>query len=146
MLFRSDEKQLEVIRKSLRNLNARPNDRLTFSLEGLLLVESDAWYAWWQKFRLNIGTSGSSKQRLSVVSGESVATTRTHPKVKMRGALRFGAAIVSFNEQAFESFGLRQGAHSPFSPEEASAYQVALNTLLETAPTFGSMRILHWYG
>ena len=71
-----------------------------------------------------------------LVSGEVAPIERLHPKIKgVRGAQSSGSAIVSFNLDAFKSFGREQGENAPISERAAFAYTTALNTLL--APDSG---------
>ena len=68
---------------------------------------------------------------LCLVTGSRGPLARVHPVVKgVRGAQPSGARVVSFNLDAFESFGKRQGANAPISQQAAFAYTTALNTLL----------------
>lgn len=77
------------------------------------------------------------KDALCLVTGERAPIGRLHPKVKgVRGAQSAGASIVSFNLDAFESFGKKQGANAPVSERAAFAYTTALNTML--APNSGN--------
>ena len=77
-----------------------------------------------------------SAEALCLVSGEHAPMERLHPKVKgVRGAQSSGASIVSFNLDAFESFGKSQGGNAPVSERAAFAYTSALNSLL--APDSG---------
>ena len=72
-----------------------------------------------------------SKKGLCLVSGKRAAVARLHPAVKgVRGAQSSGASIVSFNLNAFESFGKNQGENAPVSEQTVFAYTTALNTLL----------------
>jgi len=67
-----------------------------------------------------------------LVSGQKGSLARLHePKIKgVRGAQTSGAGIVSFNSDAFESFGKKQGANAPVSEESVWKYCSALNALL----------------
>ena len=70
-------------------------------------------------------------ESLCLVTGEFSPMERLHPKIKgVRGAQSSGAAMVSFNLDAFESFGKTQGANAPISERATFAYTTALNTLL----------------
>jgi CRISPR-associated protein Csd1 len=142
-----DLQQLDFVQKALQKLGARPNERLTFTVGDILVLEDDSWHSWWRNFRLDLNVLESSGQGLSLVSGVPVATARTHPKIKARslGGSGFGSNLVSVNEQAFESFGFQQGDNAPFDTYEATAYQTALNALLENAATLGPLKIVHWY-
>lgn len=66
-----------------------------------------------------------------LVTGKRLPAARLHPKIKgVLGAQTSGASIVSFNNEAFTSFGKKQGANAPVSKRAAFAYTSALNTLL----------------
>lgn len=66
-----------------------------------------------------------------LVSGEVAPIARLHRSIKgVRGAQSSGASLVSFNLDAFTSFGKEQGANAPISERVAFAYVEMLNTLL----------------
>ena len=67
-----------------------------------------------------------------LISGCYEPIARTHPAVKeIWGGQSSGCSIVSFNDDAFESFGKKQGANAPISEYAAFAYVTALNYLLQ---------------
>ena len=66
-----------------------------------------------------------------LITGEQTQAERLHTAIKgVWGAQSSGANIVSFNLDAFNSFGKTQGANAPVSPIAAFAYTTALNHLL----------------
>jgi CRISPR-associated protein Csd1 len=66
-----------------------------------------------------------------LVSGEQAAPERLHAAIKgVWGAQSSGANIVSFNLDAFNSYGKSQGANAPVGKAAAFAYTTALNHLL----------------
>lgn len=68
---------------------------------------------------------------LCLVTGESVEIERLHTAIKgVWGAQTSGANIVSFNLDAFNSYGKTQGANAPVSKQAAFSYTTALNHLL----------------
>ena len=69
---------------------------------------------------------------LCLVTGEHATIARLHPSVKgVAGAQSSGASLVSFDKDAFKSFGKERGANAPVSERAAFAYTASLNTLLE---------------
>ena len=75
--------------------------------------------------------SADAEQGFCLVSGRRAPVARLHPALKgVLGAQSSGASIVSFNLDAFESFGKKRGANAPVSERAASAYTTALNALL----------------
>jgi CRISPR-associated protein Csd1 len=68
---------------------------------------------------------------ICLVTGKSSAIARLHPAIKnVNGAQSSGASIVSFNLDAFTSYGKNQGENAPISEQAAFAYTSALNYLL----------------
>lgn len=66
-----------------------------------------------------------------LVTGQTGRVQRLHAAIKgVWGAQTAGANIVSFNLDAFSSYGHAQGANAPVSPAAAFAYTTALNALL----------------
>ena len=66
-----------------------------------------------------------------LISGESAPLARLHPPIKgVFGAQSSGASIVSFNLDAFNSYGKSQGANAPVGEDAAFSYTTALNNLL----------------
>ncbi len=66
-----------------------------------------------------------------LVSGEEAPVARLHPAIKgVAGAQSSGASLVSFNLDAFTSYGKAQGENAPVSEKAAFAYGTALNALL----------------
>lgn len=73
-----------------------------------------------------------AKGEICLVTGERGPIARLHPSIKgVWGAQSSGAALVSFNLEAFSSYGHEQGANAPVSETAAAAYTAALNRFLE---------------
>lgn len=107
---------------------------LVFRLDGergYLHERPAARVAW----RQHQGTSGGAPRGMCLVSGEVAPLARLHPAVKgVNGAQSSGASIVSFNLDAFTSYGKKQGDNAPVSEQAAFAYTTALNHLLRRSP------------
>lgn len=68
---------------------------------------------------------------MCLVTGVRAPTARLHTAIKgVWGAQTSGANIVSFNLDAFNSYGKAQGSNAPVSQAAAFAYTTALNALL----------------
>jgi CRISPR-associated protein Csd1 len=66
-----------------------------------------------------------------LASGEPAVLERLHPSIKgVWGAQSSGANVVSFNLDAFNSYGKSQGANAPVGRVAAAKYTTALNQLL----------------
>lgn len=72
-----------------------------------------------------------TKTEICLVTGRPDEIERLHPPIKgVRDAQTSGANVVSFNLDAFHSYGKEQGANAPIGRRAASAYTLALNHLL----------------
>jgi len=78
-----------------------------------------------------VAEDNETERSFCLVSGEPAPVERTHTAIKgVWGAQSSGANIVSFNLDAFNSYGKRQGANAPVGKPAAFAYTTALNHLL----------------
>jgi len=84
--------------------------------------------------RALVETQGEAADAAGVfclVTGERGEIARLHPAIKgVEGAQTAGAALVSFNLDAFTSLGKEQGENAPTSAGAAFRYTTALNHLL----------------
>ncbi len=78
------------------------------------------------------GGSAVSDDEFCLVTGLTAPAARLHPSVKgVQGAQSSGAALVSFNLDAFTSYGKEQGANAPTSEAATFRYGSALNRMLD---------------
>ena len=92
---------------------------------------------------------------ICMVSGNDGPLTRLHPEIKgVDGAKTSGASLVSFNQDAFCSYGKSAGCksdiHAPLSQRAAFGYVTALNLLLRRRDRggrnvrIGDTNVVHW--
>src|SRR5690606_32220360 len=75
--------------------------------------------------------SDDAPNGVCMVLGKPAAIERLHPAIKgVWGAQTSGANVVSFNLDAFNSYGKLQGANAPLGKAAVFAYTTALNHLL----------------
>lgn len=97
-------------------------------LNNVLLHDRPAARSLWAK----VASAQSAENQICLVSGEPGPVARLHPSIKnVWGAQSSGASIVSFNLDAFTSYGHEQGDNAPVSEAAAFAYTTALNRFLE---------------
>jgi len=81
--------------------------------------------------RLAEETADASDKGICLITGEERGISRLHPAIKgVWGAQTSGANIISFNLDAFRSWGKEQGDNAPVGERPAFAYTTALNHLL----------------
>ncbi len=77
-------------------------------------------------------SGGEAAKAFCLITGASAPIRRLHPTIKgVEGAQSSGAALVSFNLDAFTSYGKDQGANAPTSEAAAFRYGAALNRMLD---------------
>lgn len=124
----------------------RATDKISFFVNGQCVLDCPDWHDWWRQFRAQaFPRSGAQGQMPSFASGELIAPASTHPKVTQLGGNAFGHALVTYDKEAFESFGLSQGENAAVEELAATAYRAGLDALLEKAQTLGEMKVVVWY-
>jgi CRISPR-associated protein Csd1 len=113
-------------------------ENFTFRVNGELLVENEAIRQFWRERHTNEvrDARGGFPKGLCLISGraEQPLAPTHNPKIQgVPNTQSFGAAIVSFERDAFRSYGFDQSLNAPSSDEAATAYCVALNWLLGQA-------------
>lgn len=119
---------------------------LVFRVGDRFAQEDAAVCAAWQRHCDNGGSDGVRMQCL--VTGREDVIPATHPMIKgVKGAQTSGAALVSFNAQAFCSYGREQNFNAPVGREAALSYTAALNHLLsdyDTVQHIGDATVVCW--
>lgn len=94
---------------------------------------------------------GDAPRAPCLISGAEAPIRRLHPVIKgVEGAQSSGAALVSFNLDAFTSYGKAQGDNAPTSEAAAFRYGAALNRMLDRgspnrlARPIGDATVVFW--
>lgn len=144
----TDATTLEKIGAKLRELKAKPNDSLTFAVDGKFPLDSDIWHEWWHGFRKSLlagesaGSAKPNKRKAVAISsrvrchasGELVKPINTNQKITGLsdvGGQPAGDVLMGFDKDAFCSFGFEQALNAAISENNAAAYRSALNDLLK---------------
>lgn len=122
---------------------------LVFRLEGVrgFIHNRPAARQAWDKCLQSRAVDASGQCLITGKQNQPLA--RLHPSIKgVRGAQSSGASLVSFNLNAFVSYGKEQSFNSPVSQSSAFAYTTALNTLLSSDSrrkiTIGDTTYVFW--
>ena len=79
-----------------------------------------------------LAAASEGGEGICLVSGDRAPIARLHPAIKgVWGAQSSGASLISFNLDAFTSYGHDQGDNAPVSEAAAFAYTTVLNKFLE---------------
>lgn len=122
------------------------NPNLTFRLQGDvdLVCQRPAFVEALKKI-----DGADNEDGFCLVTGEKDEVERLHTAIKgVWGAQTSGANIVSFNLDAFNSYGKTQGANAPVGKRAAFGYTTALNHLLRKDSTqrmpVGDTSVVFW--
>jgi CRISPR-associated protein Csd1 len=130
--FYANAEEVEKARNALRE--AKPGTLVALSV-GEPLAERKAVNAFWRKHY-----QAEFDQRMEGIDGECMISGKlgpiapTHEKIKgvsSLGGQAAGVALMSFDKEAFRSYGWEQNRNSPVSPNRALAYVLAINDLLK---------------
>lgn len=101
-----------------------------------------------QAWQAHYDGSEEGVQMPCLVTGMRGVPARTHPAIKgVQDAQSSGAALVSFNAKAFESYNREQNLNAPVSKQAAFAYTTALNHLLADkrhVKRIGDTTLVYW--
>ena len=118
---------------------------LVFMIDGEYVHEDPDIMQCWEEYSRQ---SGTGAEGVCLVTGRREEIARIHGTIKgVRGAQSSGAALVSFNAPAFESYGKEQSFNAPVGTYAAYAYTTALNYLLSDrshGTTIGDTAVVYW--
>ena len=118
---------------------------LIFCVNGDWAQEDQEIRAAWENSREN---AEKENEGICLVTGQRTEISRIHGLIKgVPGAQSSGAALVSFNAPAFESYGKEQSYNAPVGTYAAYAYTTALNHLLADrshTSQIGDTTVVYW--
>lgn len=129
--FYSNGDQVEKARVALQS--AKPGSLVALSV-GRPLVECEPVRNYWRAhYQAAFEARMEGDEGECLISGRFGTLAPTHEKVKGVGSLggqAAGVSLMSFDKDAFRSYGWERNSNSPVSPDRAMAYVLALNDLL----------------
>jgi CRISPR-associated protein Csd1 len=107
------------------------NDLFCFRVDGIFLHDLESVKSHWKKRTSEAAAATGTQQCL--LCGNPASPARLHPNVKgLIGASTSGVPMVSFNKDAFESYGWAKNQNANVCEECAAAYATALNRCLSS--------------
>ena len=136
-------KENPILREHWEELNEGGN--IIFGMRNLDAQDDDEIKSLWEEVR---NAESNEQQGICLVTGQKTDISRIHKGIKgVPGAQSSGAALVSFNAPAFESYGKEQSYNAPVGKYAEFAYTTALNYLLnqrEYRFPLGDSMIVFW--
>jgi CRISPR-associated protein Csd1 len=130
---RADE--IEAARRAFGGSKPPAGAVIALSVSGPV-VDQDGVRRYWREHyqKANAARNEKGGEGMCLISGKVGPIAPTHEKIKGMASLGgqpAGVSLMSFDKEAFCSYGWGQNANSPVSPERAAAYVLALNDLLK---------------
>lgn len=125
---------------TLKNASGLPGSNVAFRLDGEHGFIHDRSAA--QEALLKEAAGTEAVPGTCLVTGKISSIARLHPPIKNLGDKL--APLISFNEDAFRSYGRQKGLNAPVSEETAFAYATALNELLAAKIGEGAKGKVRW--
>lgn len=136
-------KENPVLSEVLEELMAGAN--LVFYTEDTYVQDCEEIQAAWENYAQS---ASDGPEGICLVTGRKEEISRIHGTIKgVQGAQSSGAALVSFNAPAFESYGKEQSFNAPVGKYAVYAYTTALNQLLtdrKHVSSVGDTTVVYW--
>jgi len=142
------EKEEEKLKESEIWEALTDGGNLIFYMNGCEAQEDEEIKELWNKKQNSCDGEEGGNTGICLVTGKKAEISRIHRTIKgVPGAQSSGAALVSFNAPAFESYGKEQSYNAPVGKYAEFAYTTALNYLLSQRNyTFqlGDTMVVYW--
>ena len=146
-----DADELNKINEKLRGQRATVNDRVSFMVGDCILLEQTAWHDWWRSYykKVTQGEGNNKQSMICIATGKKILPMQSHPKIG--GLKTYGGrgqdALISFDKDAFKSYGLEDSKNAAMSADIATCYVETLNTLISNQSiNLANMRAIYWFG
>jgi len=142
-----DESQLLTVNQALRELKAKPNEKVAFLYDNTLISDIDSIKGWWLKRWKSIVGEPEEAYLPDLATGTLVCPTLKHHKIKgLPEGRSTGDALVSMYGKAFMSYGFDGSEGAPFSRENVKTYTTSLNKLIrENSKRIGGGLAVYWF-
>lgn len=129
--FYARTEEVEKAREALRE--AKPGTLVALSVGEPLIDHPTVQQFWRNHYQHAFEERMAGNMGECMISGKRGPIAPTHEKIKgvsSLGGQAAGVALMSFDKDAFRSYGWEQNQNSPMAPDRAMAYVLALNDLL----------------
>lgn len=127
--------EIEKARRAFAGSKPPAGAVIALSVGGPATDRDDVRRYWREHYqKANAARNEKGGEGMCLISGKTGPIAPTHEKIKGMASLggqSAGVALMSFDKDAFCSYGWERNANSPVSPERAAAYVLALNDLLK---------------
>lgn len=146
LAFLDDKKQMSKLHEQFGSLKAKPSNNAVFSVDGEVLLEQPALKQFWRQRRRKQAAAGPKRtKRICIATGDFGEVLDTTEKIKgVPGGLATGTNLISFDKDAFCSYGLEQAQNAAVSPIAELKIRSALATLISKGLRIQDAVFIHW--
>lgn len=149
LAFLNDEEAIVSLHAQLTKAKAKVSDNAIFTVDGMNLLQNHGIKHFWRERRKAANASTTRSQRVCIATGEQAETLDTTEKITgVPGGLAMGTNLISFDKDAFCSYGLEQAQNAALSAPAELKIRSALNTLIQHSKAqrlvFNDTIHLHW--
>jgi CRISPR-associated protein Csd1 len=145
----NNEEAIAGLHTQLTKAKAKVSDNAIFTVDGVNLLQHNGIKQFWRERRKAANSSTSRSQRVCIATGKTAETLDTTEKITgVPGGLAMGTNLISFDKNAFCSYGLEQAQNAALSAPAELKIRSALNTLIQRSKAqrlvFNDTVHLHW--
>lgn len=149
LAFLDDGDALRALHTQLVAAKAKPNELASFSVDGVWLLDLEGPAQFWRAWRKKLRSPSGTTKRICLATGTLAETVKTTGVIKgVPGGNPSGTILLSFDKDAFCSFGLEQAQNAALSEHAELKLRSALGQLLEKSRAqklvFNDTICLHW--
>jgi CRISPR-associated protein Csd1 len=149
LAFLNDEEAIAALHAQLTKAKAKVSENAIFTVDGMNLLQHSGIKQFWRERRKAANASTVRSQRVCIATGELAQTLDTTEKITgVPGGLAMGTNLISFDKDAFCSYGLEQAQNAALSAPAELKIRSALNSLIQRSKSqrlvFNDTIHLHW--
>lgn len=145
---------VDAIKKALDEVKIKPKETVSWKVDGIPISKRiDDWRDWWLAYRKKMRGEEEEQPmgtpQRCLITGELCIPARTAGKVarglQSVGGQSSGSMLISFDKDAYTSYGLKQAGNAAVSEAAMVAVNAALEELTTKAPIMAGTKICVWY-
>lgn len=149
LAFLENPESLKALQAQLAEAKAKPNELATFTVDGVWLLDLEAAAQFWRSWRKKLKPGSATAKRPCFATGELAEPVDTTGVIKgVPGGNPSGTIFLSFDKEAFCSFGLEKAYNAALSTDAELKMRSAISQLIERSRSqklvFNNTICLHW--
>lgn len=145
-----DEEIVQKIKNECNSLKIKVGDAITCKVGGRCIASDQRTIDLWahKKESEQIDAEGKGTKQLCLITGElapPVKTTNLIMGLNIVGGAGTGDRLICFDKPSYQSYDLPQNEIAPLSENACNVFSLALQKLVDEAPSMAGVKFVHWY-